>query len=451
MKKEAFLLFFTVILTTVAALGIMRWFAPQFFGIPVNLRSVMVRQQRPPFFDGIFNEADFATDGSVLIEDPYILRGRSLYLYDGIWGPHDLLGFRNQNIPNITDIITIGDSQTYGNNVSLERNWPSRLAANLADRTNRLYNMAVGGWGAPEYLEIMAKAVHLRPRLVVVAFYTGNDPLDSFNQVYSKERFSDLRPDPRLTLDDAPAMVSIQSTADYWPVRFNDRIATVFTPKYRHASNMGHPAVRAGYEIMSTVAELLALKAAAHGIKVIFVIIPTKELIYAPKVARERVVPPRAYSDLVRDENDNYLNLAGQLQRIPGAVYADLLGGLQRAAMADVLLYPDNTNGHPVTEGYETIARLIAPTARKMLPGKPQGVVEIRYDDHPQLCLLRGDGVWYFKDFGVFFGNGWKYSQIGTIELRDLASRSFAGTIDIVDPARFGPASFAGFADESSR
>ena len=168
-KKEFLLFMVSGLLTLLAALGLMRWLAPQLLGVPLDLQLVQVDEKLPPFFDGAFRDADIRGK-EYIIRDPYIMRARPLLPRLPAMGPNDLLGFRNTAVPAVADIITIGDSQTYGNNVHLEENWPSQLASLLENYSPNLYNMSVGGWGAIEYGEIFDKALYLRPHVVVVAF-----------------------------------------------------------------------------------------------------------------------------------------------------------------------------------------------------------------------------------------------------------------------------------------
>ena len=57
---------------------------------------------------------------------------------------HDRKGFRNRQVPNKVDIVTMGDSQTYGTQVTPIEAWPQQLE--LLSR-NTTYNMAYGGYG----------------------------------------------------------------------------------------------------------------------------------------------------------------------------------------------------------------------------------------------------------------------------------------------------------------
>ena len=121
MKKEWLLIIVSVALTVIIALTLTRWFAPQLLGLPTDLQMVRVAKEVPPFFNGVFRPEDHEGE-NYIIQDPYIIRARPLLPSFLNVGPNDLLGFRNRNVPNIAAIITIGDSHTYGNNASIERN-----------------------------------------------------------------------------------------------------------------------------------------------------------------------------------------------------------------------------------------------------------------------------------------------------------------------------------------
>jgi hypothetical protein len=134
----------------------------------------------------------------------------------------------------------------------------------------------------------------------------------------------------------------------------------VFTPQLRLISNTSHPAVDAGYAIMTRAAELLAEKAKQAGIKLIFTIIPTKELVYARKVEAEGLAAPPQYRELVTAETGRIRTPAAALGALPGARYVDVVEPLQQAALEPVALYPENINGHPVEAGYRVIGERIA-------------------------------------------------------------------------------------------
>ncbi len=102
-------------------------------------------------------------------------------LYPG----HDARGFRNGSVPHEAEIVAMGDSQTYGMDVRKKNEpWPQRLAL-LSGK--RVYNMAFGSYGPVHRLILLPEALELKPKLVIEAFYTGNDLFDAFQLVYGKK------------------------------------------------------------------------------------------------------------------------------------------------------------------------------------------------------------------------------------------------------------------------
>ena len=67
--------------------------------------------------------------------------------------------------------------------------------------------------------------------------------------------------------------------------------------------------VAAGYRIMADVAARIGKLAQANGVKVIFTIIPTKELVYAARVEAEGLDAPADYNHLVASERRRIADL----------------------------------------------------------------------------------------------------------------------------------------------
>lgn len=321
------------------------------------------------------------------------MRAKPRHPDTGLMGPNDILGFRNRSIPNVVDIITIGDSQTYGNNAVLEKNWPNQMVSYLSDKAPVLYNMSVGGWGALEYMEIFYKSLVFHPRIVIVAFYTGNDPLETFIRVYGNERWAFLRPNPDINASDAPKVIFPPPKSDCRMIKFSDGTSTVFTPKLRHSSNQDHPTVHAGYNIMAQVARQIFQSASKSNIKIIFTIIPTKELVYARKIETQGIKPPNDYYSLVRDEKTNLLNFATDLKKISGAIYVDLLNPLQEAALKPIPLYPMGADGHPLSAGYKVIAKSLSYAVSSLIRDKYQGGILVRYDLKQKKLLRESNDI----------------------------------------------------------
>ncbi|NBO18644.1 MAG: SGNH/GDSL hydrolase family protein, partial [Proteobacteria bacterium] len=84
----------------------------------------------------------------------------------------DSSGFRNAGSVPPYDIVTIGDSHTFGYNVKMHDNWPSVAGRTLG---KRVYNLSAGGYNIIQYLALMEEALRLKPELIVLGFYAEND------------------------------------------------------------------------------------------------------------------------------------------------------------------------------------------------------------------------------------------------------------------------------------
>lgn len=103
---------------------------------------------------------------------------------------HDKNGFRNITVPQRIDIIAMGDSQTYGTGVERDSAWPQQLQALTG---LKVYNMSYGGYGPVHSLVLLNEAMKLSPKIVIEAFYAGNDLYDSFNISYYLNDFDYLK------------------------------------------------------------------------------------------------------------------------------------------------------------------------------------------------------------------------------------------------------------------
>lgn len=442
MRKEHWLLVGSIALTLFVALLLLRWLAPQLIGLPVDLMLVKSSREVPPFYANIFERKDQVRPDGYLLNDPVMLvRAPPLYPDTQGMGPNDVLGFRNRMVPTVADLVTIGDSQTYGNNTILEQSWPGWLGPTLKNKDLVIYNMSTGGWSAPQYLKAFEYARRLQPNVVIVAFYSGNDPMESFTLVYGNEHWGFLRPDPNLKESDAPAVIFPPPESDTWKVRFTDGTETVFSPKLRFTSNdRNHRAVRAGWSILSTVAAHLASEASKTNTKLILTIVPTKELVYARKIAAEGLVPPEEYRALIAAEATNITDLAEQIKALPNVHYADLIELLQLAVLQPKAYYPTNLNGHPLADGYKIIAEALSPTVLRLNPARPLGPMAIKANNNNHVLLLATrEGVWRVSSTQVLAANGWKSESVPVVSERDLSGKPFRGDLTEINPRRFGP------------
>jgi len=101
------------------------------------------------------------------IKDPILV-----YRIPSDWPGTDQDGFRNRSIPEQADIVTLGDSHTYGLNADIDTNWPGQLAK-LTGLS--VYNLGIGGYGPLQYYHLFDRALQLKPKFIVIGLYLPND------------------------------------------------------------------------------------------------------------------------------------------------------------------------------------------------------------------------------------------------------------------------------------
>ncbi|NOZ88104.1 MAG: SGNH/GDSL hydrolase family protein [Deltaproteobacteria bacterium] len=439
--KESVLVVTSFILAAAAALGLLRWLAPQLLGIPVDLQLVQTDERLPPYYEGVFRESDWRNFSFTLKDPRTKTRMHPLFPDMGLAGPNDLIGFRNRSVPDRADVVVIGDSQTYGLNATFEDSWPQQLRQALPDHTV-LYSMASSGWGPLQYLDMTPKALRLQPRVLVVAYYTGNDALDAFMLAYGTDLNPDLRVDPALTAADAPKVKYPPPGDELWHVRLPNGIKVVLAPEYRLSCNRRQPAIDAGYEIMARTAERIAALARAKNVLPVFTVIPTKELVYAKRVKETGLDAPRQYLELVQAETGHIDMLLQRLHAIRDAVVVDLLPFLRAAADHDVRLYGTDSDSHPQRGGYRVIGTALAPVVSARIPPPLTDGVYLRpiKGQVPHWVLLRNGRFRPFKSPGVVKACGWSLSSPPrTLTPRDLVTFPFGPAITKADEMHCGP------------
>lgn len=229
-------------------------------------------------------------------------------------GGMDARGFRNKEAVSATDVLVVGDSQTWGFQVAGAETFAARLAAELGTRT---YQMANGAYGSVQYRELVRQGLALRPRTVVVALYFGNDLLDATTYA-GLDGAADLRaadrtyPAPRnpeldglaapnwtMALVDhllgASRVLGAAAAAakarlrggvlDHQPgaLPFTDGdLATILLPAYRLPTvDPGNAAVIDGLRITSQCLGDIAADCRAAGARPVLLLIPTKEAAFA--------------------------------------------------------------------------------------------------------------------------------------------------------------------------
>ncbi|MCG8590398.1 MAG: hypothetical protein MJE66_14005 [Proteobacteria bacterium] len=340
---------------------------------------------------------------------------------------HDSRGWRNAAALDQADLVAIGDSQTYGDEVARENAWPQQAGESWG---RSAYNMALGGYSPVQYRLLMDEALALRPAVLLVGFYSGNDVAGSYRSVYRGRRSPELASkDPAkqsalaAAAEERPSIaaawqatrVAKKGSARYWfntwigdPIEehgklfglfralgrklggnftghktdtvkddwakyearvagvsrdlmfpFHDgEVGTVLTPAARLAAlDLEDPRVAEGLRVsLDALARMHA--AAPEGTRVCVVFIPTKELVYAERVAKASGPVPDSYRRLLAQEREVWRR-TGQALDEAGVAWVDTLPALRADLARGVNPYLMDWNGHPNVAGNLAIARAV--------------------------------------------------------------------------------------------
>lgn len=319
---------------------------------------------------------------------------------------HDAWGFRNHDVPESAEVVTIGDSQTYGVSAPASLSWPAQLSRLTG---HRVYNLGMGGYGPVQYEQLLrSRALQLHPAVVVIGFYFGNDVWDAYRTVYGLHYWAGLRREGIPTITDSvqssPGRDVFLGSVRDWLARHSvlyrvisftavggiargldfsardhrsgivpfqhpmtgDR--TGFTPLLRlKALNLADPAVQEGLRLSLERLERISEECRVAKVPLLVALIPTKERVYAPWIARASDLRERdAFLALLRNESEVSRQVRNRLQHL-GVSYLDLEMPL-RKAVAGQAIFPASEDGHFNGGGYAVIAQAVANAIRPWLP-----------------------------------------------------------------------------------
>ncbi len=322
---------------------------------------------------------------------------------------HDANGFRNTSVPSQADLVVLGDSQTWGVNVQAADAWPQQLQK-LSRRS--VYNMGVGGYGPIQYWVLTEKALSFSPKVIVVGLYLGNDLYDAYALTYANDHYVDLRSRAAnelgqdtigtraqyywdeeknfhnnygrlsplgwsLWLREHSATGRLLNRSGFWPgatdvdyeidkawvraypdhgaICEDDNIGTVLTTAYRLTGlDLDDPRVAEGLRITKVVLSRMQQSIDAHGARLLVLLIPTKELVYA-ELMQSRGRLTGTYTRLVEMEQRarNQLVTWCDEKRV---LCIDALPDLRNALAQGRQIYYSTTESHPNATGYKVLA-----------------------------------------------------------------------------------------------
>jgi hypothetical protein len=306
----------------------------------------------------------------------------------------DAQGFRNAPGTG-ADVLAIGDSHTYGNNVAVDATWPAVLQR-LSGRP--VYNAGIGSYGLLAYHAILKARRRSETRSVIIGLYPGNDfapiasncmILEEPSAFWQQERTALGLSWPKLGKDCADLEGQRLSPGEW--VEAHSAIAGALgavirgprrmpddeplyhfpdgVPPYpaarieQHAKSMdeGDPVVTAMLANLERMAPPWAQLRDA-GVQVGVLILPARERVvygHFEKAGRvheldETFVAQMANQIALEQKCAGILAHAGVPYRL---ALDDVVTAFDAALQAGRRFYPDDEDGHPYEEGYAAYAQ----------------------------------------------------------------------------------------------
>ena len=296
-------------------------------------------------------------------------------------GGHDEWGFRNPEVPEEAQIVAIGDSMTYGTSAPASKSWPAWLER-LYNTT--VYNMAIGGYGPPDYRYLLnAKAKLLKPCLVFIGFFSGNDLPRSY-QFAKNMNVNSIEPVNQSSgkyLSGLRDWLSRNSLSYQMAKSFGGGLIDLFRfyePR-RSSEDQIYPVIAENWRTLlapgrrfaaldqSKEANRIGLSEALEILdkthedcqkmttRCVFVLIPTKMTVYWP-IVRE-ILSGEGYQNVHKEveEEAKVGRVVSAFLKNHGIEFVDPTEALQAAARADPL-YLGNSDGHLNARGNEVLA-----------------------------------------------------------------------------------------------
>jgi lysophospholipase L1-like esterase len=312
------------------------------------------------------------------------------YVLDPEFDESDNGGFRNPDGLGNVDLVTLGDSHTYGFNVGREDSWPSVLAE--AEGLS-VYNYGMGGYGTLQHWWLFSRALERNPQEVVVGLYLANDLADTCALGRSPYWRTEL---DRMGLETADCATDqrdtnreVKTATPLWqrtalgsayeqlvdrrlairrhPERFvwfedagrKTPLAKRRVSRHRRATNLSDPGIAEAYTTTRHLIAQMAAIAKEQGIRFGVLLIPSKEnALFESANAADPFHAELANS--VRQERALTRELV-QFLRDRSIPASDALAALQQASATP--LYPNSESGHPLAAGYQRYAE----AARELL------------------------------------------------------------------------------------
>lgn len=325
-----------------------------------------------------------------IVYDPILL-----YKMPGNFPGVDHDGFRNPAIPEQVDLVSLGDSHTYGFNASIEENWPSQLASMTG---LSVYNLGVGGYGPLQYFYLFDRALDLKPRYVIVGLLLSNDiksicdlyltssywksrsfkeglDLSYCNQTSvakgkgEKRRTREQEDEPGQSKLLTLLQIGLRWVRGSIPINTDDTIVvdiagskTMFeTRKVKNHNDymdISIPEIQQSLEVTSAIFSKMAIRAHEHNAQLVVLAIPSKEYVFSALLRKNGRPVPEVMARTAEKERLLGIRIMDQLKtkNIP-CIDAKL--AVLSSSEKNSNVYPQDSDGHPLALGYKAYAQAL--------------------------------------------------------------------------------------------
>ena len=315
----------------------------------------------------------------------------------------DRRGFRNPDDERdepVYEIVTIGDSHTYGYNVVSAQTWPAQLASMLS---RSVYNLGVGSYNIYQYIYLFEFALRFKPKYVIMGFYPANDllfdvcvvlQLDYWQQRLVEEGLESstcqaagelekrVSPAPvRLPLYKKSAIGSALSYLVLSPLRTlfrpprhrpNEHNAYIFesgelrmalsrrlVEEHRHMTDLRRASVRQHFDNSLQLFRTIAKTAIDQDVKLAVLIVPSQERVlyhWAKSCDAEMQASLQSVVAHEIELTKKYVRFFQEIGVATADATHEMVKLLDRARHTGERLYPD-MNAHPLESGYQAYAK----------------------------------------------------------------------------------------------
>jgi hypothetical protein len=316
-------------------------------------------------------------------------------------------GFRNPSVPETVDVVTLGDSHTFGNTAKADDGWPRVVGRNTG---LTVYNLGVGGYGPNQYYHLLTtRGLSLHPKHVVCGLYMGDDFENAYSITYGLDHWAFLRAGHREKVNadiwgDAeppgrfkifrnwlsrtsmvyrlvvhgPVLSALKGSLQFRQIdrsadpsvttieNADKKIREAFRPvRIAAGLDQSRPEVREGMRITFHFLNEMDQLCRKNHCSFSVVIIPTKETVFADYLQADQHLHLKDSVDAVIANERAARAALGKWLDERDIPYVDTLPAL-RQAVSNELYYRGPADMHPSKNGYKVIGDVVSEFLREV-------------------------------------------------------------------------------------